>query len=50
MTSFLLTTVSWSGTRDIFGPENLLDKDVVLVTLNYRDPVMLLVVFSTPLF
>jgi hypothetical protein len=27
---------SWSGSGDIFGPENLMDKNVVLVTFNYR--------------
>jgi hypothetical protein len=28
---------SWSGAADIFGPENLMDKNVVLVTFNYRN-------------
>jgi len=31
-----LYSPSWSGTADIFGAENLMDKDVILVTLNYR--------------
>ena len=30
------TTGSGNGENDIYGPNNLIDRDIVLVTINYR--------------